>query len=266
MLSMKIATIIAFAMIAMPGQNQTPSQNQTKSPRYEVPTAPSINYDNQSTHYKDKDSDKPQGWHKFVTWPEGIGTWAVLATLLVISIQSYWTAVAASSASKNVEAVMNTERGFVLIDWDDVGCLYEPPTPVEEWRPCLFWNARNTGKSPVFLIERCVSFVALKDMADLPDIPVYPAPVSIQDEPVIPDKKSDPFWEELKTDLPFLEIEPAYRSGRIVLYAYGYVRYHDIYKREHVTRFGLQYFAAPHPRHEYDRFRMGGPPKYNEYT
>lgn len=259
--------VLITAIVFMTCKYQHASQEeQTKSqkPSVSLPIAGSQNID--SSQQTEKCPDGSPCWHKLLTWPEGITAWAVIFTLIAITRQTYHTRRAADAANQNIEAVMNTERGFLLVDWDDLSCLDEPSKPVENWRPCFLWNARNTGKSPAFLIEYVSKFIALKSMDDLPAIPVYPAPNSVRDEPITTDKKSFPVSVDLEIDLPFFEIEPAYRRGDIILYAYGYVKYHDIYKREHCTRFGLRYFAYPTPRHEYDRFRVDGPDKYNEYT
>ena len=56
---------------------------------------------------------KPVGWHKFVTWPEGITAWAVILTLIAIAWQSFATARAAV-ATEN--AVKTAELAYQLQD------------------------------------------------------------------------------------------------------------------------------------------------------
>lgn len=194
------------------------------------------------------------------------GIVTAVCTLRKIERQTAATEISAKATLANTQAVMNTERGFVLIDWDDLTCFDEPPKPIEEWRPSFVWTARNTGKSPVFLIEYAAVLQLINSMDDLPDVPIYSTAVPCRDEPVTPDKKSDPFFTTLKTDIPYLSIETLYRQEKKVLFVYGYVRYLDIFKREHFTKFGLKYECRSVPTIDYDRFCIGGPDKYNEYT
>jgi hypothetical protein len=56
---------------------------------------------------------KPAGWHKFVTWPEGITAWAVILTLAAIAWQSMATARAAV-ATEN--AVKTADLAYKLQD------------------------------------------------------------------------------------------------------------------------------------------------------
>ena len=46
---------------------------------------------------------KPEGWHKYVAWPEGITAWAVILTLVAIAWQSFATARAAVATEKAVK-------------------------------------------------------------------------------------------------------------------------------------------------------------------
>src|SRR5271154_4837844 len=56
---------------------------------------------------------KPEGWHRLVTWPEGITAWAVILTLAAIAWQSVATARAAV-ATEN--AVKTADLAYKLQD------------------------------------------------------------------------------------------------------------------------------------------------------
>lgn len=57
-----------------------------------------------------EDTYKPPVWAKFVTWPEGVGTWAVILTLLAIAWQSVETLAAAKATEASVEAGKDTAK------------------------------------------------------------------------------------------------------------------------------------------------------------
>ena len=48
---------------------------------------------------------KPPVWAKFVTWPEGVGAWAVILTLLAIAWQSVETRATAKATESSLEAI-----------------------------------------------------------------------------------------------------------------------------------------------------------------
>jgi hypothetical protein len=56
------------------------------------------------------------------------------------------------------------------------------------------------------------------------------------------------------------------RAGREVLFVSGYVRYRDVFGRNHETRYGLRYRAAEVWNRDYDGFLVGGPKRYNNYS
>jgi hypothetical protein len=262
---MKALAIFALLLLpthTTPNKNQHTYHEQSNSSDSRSPTS---TYVNNEPSYRENDEGKnktPPPWANPEWWLCGVG----IVTLWFIWLQAHATAIAARASLESIQAVMNTERGFLLVDWDDLICLDEPPTEVNEWKLSLPWNVRNTGKSPVFLVETCCKFIMLAEMSDLNEEPLYPPPIPARDEPVTTDKKSESFIVTMETDIPFGEVETIYKSRKGILYVYGYVKYLDIFKREHYTRFGLRYFAYPDPKREYDKFRIGGPNKYNEYT
>jgi hypothetical protein len=200
-----------------------------------------------------------------VSWPEGITVWALFLTLVAIAEQSQYSAQSADAALKTAQAMMDADRGFIIVDWDDLYAA-EPEKPEQNWRLAFLWKCRNAGKTPVFLKRFGVRFVLLQSMTDLPESPDYGSPEEIQDEPLIAEKICETRITYLETDVPFRELEGRYRFGERTMFAYGYVLYSDIYGRDHTTRFALKYAAAPRPRRDFDGFRLSGPHSYNEYT
>jgi hypothetical protein len=88
--------VIVFTPILVASQNQpsgTQERNNTQQANPATPVSVNCNCGTQT----DDGKNKPQGWHKFVTWPEGIEVWALLGTLGVIAWQSCETRRATNS-------------------------------------------------------------------------------------------------------------------------------------------------------------------------
>lgn len=82
-----VVAILALTPAAMAIQYQPSAAQEGKTAQQANPTTPiSVNCD--CTAQTDDSKNKPQGWHKLVTWPEGIATWALIATLIAIIVQS----------------------------------------------------------------------------------------------------------------------------------------------------------------------------------
>ncbi len=62
----------------------------------------------------DTDVAKPEGWHRFVTWPEGITAWAVIFTLAAIA----WQSVAKARAAVATENAVKTAELAVVSQFE----------------------------------------------------------------------------------------------------------------------------------------------------
>jgi hypothetical protein len=104
------AVVVAFAPIAMPVSQEPSSGQHTK--QSQSPTQPSATTTNNEsrTYYQEEDKDKPHGWHRLVTWPEGVTTWAILFTLGAIAWQAVETRRAAQATFKYAEAFIESQR------------------------------------------------------------------------------------------------------------------------------------------------------------
>ncbi len=93
---MIFAVGIALAPIALAVDNQpTSAQNGRNAENASPP--PAINVDCNACAHADQGKDQPQGWQRFVKWPEGIVTWAIVFTLIAIIWQSWETRRATTS-------------------------------------------------------------------------------------------------------------------------------------------------------------------------
>jgi hypothetical protein len=107
------AVAIAFAPIAVP-VNQEPSSRQlTEQSQRPTPPSATVTNDENRTYYQEGNKDKPQGWHKFVTWPEGVTTWAILFTLAAIAGQAVETRRAAQATVRYAEAFIEGQRPII---------------------------------------------------------------------------------------------------------------------------------------------------------
>ena len=107
-----IFAVVVLAPIFVTAQNQqsgAKSGQKTQEANPAVPISVNCNCTSQAADSK----DKPQGWHKLVTWPEGIATWALILTLFAIGWQSWETRRAAEAAKKSADAVVDSERAWI---------------------------------------------------------------------------------------------------------------------------------------------------------
>lgn len=94
--SMIFAIVAILTPISMSAQKQHPSnQHQRDAQQASQPIAITTNCN--CTSHDQNDKDKPHGWHKLVTWPEGVATWALILTLGAIVWQSVETRRATNS-------------------------------------------------------------------------------------------------------------------------------------------------------------------------
>src|SRR5580658_3991822 len=96
-----VIAILALAPVTMAVQNQPYGAEDRKDTQQATPAGP-ISVNCNCTAQKDNSEDKPQGWHKLVTWPEGIATWALILTLLAIVWQAVISRKSADAALKQV--------------------------------------------------------------------------------------------------------------------------------------------------------------------
>jgi hypothetical protein len=112
-----LLSILAFAVPTMPGQQKPTGQQVAPTTHNQV-----------TSDYEEPRENKPQGWHKLITWPEGITAWALIATLIVFCIQANLMRVHAKefkqlakaaadnakAAKLSAQAVINAERALLL--------------------------------------------------------------------------------------------------------------------------------------------------------
>jgi hypothetical protein len=102
-----ILAAVSFAVAAVPAHDQLNGKHptsQSQQSQIEPPApvvAPGISNQATSDHQQDP-KDRAQGWHKLVTWPEGITAWLVMLTFGAIVWQAWETRKAAEAARDGI--------------------------------------------------------------------------------------------------------------------------------------------------------------------
>jgi hypothetical protein len=122
---LRIIVFLAALALAVPTMSQplkpTGQQDARRSQRdaklANVPPTPITN--NQATiYYEQPRENKPQGWHKFFAWPEGITVWAIMLTLGAIIWQAWETRKAAQAARDGIRLQETAYYQWLeLVNW-----------------------------------------------------------------------------------------------------------------------------------------------------
>ena len=255
MKTLRIA-VLCFAPVLMSGKQQASAQKQTPNPNPETPTFTSGSYYDQSSHYQDKNRDSPNGWHKFVTWPESWTAWAIIATLGAIAYQSYWT-------RRSVQVLASHERPWILIE----GISFDEPatTPLRNGKydsEAFHYTLKNYGRTPA----RIVALASRVDIGESPEFPPHPSVYSLKDfvsnPHVIPQQDDRPHHASLPEPLSqkdYLLI----LSGQAFVWACAIVRYEDVHGNRFETR--VCYRNDPQSN-KISVLRLDGPAEYNNAT
>lgn len=160
------------------------------------------------------------------------------------------------SMQKQVRAQMDATNPLIVV---------VPHNEVESGDLLLFdWDASNVGLTAAFITEFSTRFVFYSSDDLIPAIPDYGNPYRPHLSPLLPNK-IEPGDGVGLTGMPYenpKELWESFSKTKVnwVLYAYGYVKYRDIYKRLHETGYGFRYYP------EVGKFEPSGPDGYNYFT
>ena len=261
------ALFIAFTFPTSPPANGSKQQHPTtekKKSATQPPTRPLV-IDNQNRPDKETNStagqtkngpDKPPWWDvAWSTWAlvvvGGLGVFSALLTLRILR--------------KQTNALMNADRSLVLILWENnIHAVKSRDT----MSICFNWHFKNAGKSPIFIQNIYARLIPIKDLKEIPRKPVYrrSEEVSYTMEPLLAEGQFGPLGTFVESDRSYDELNADVVAGRCLLYAYGFVRYLDVHRRRHETRFGIVYNAVTPRLYTSDRWKLAGPKAYNRYT
>jgi hypothetical protein len=181
-----------------------------------------------------------EGWHRLVTWPEGITTWAIILTLAAIVWQAILTRKAVQVAQASVDASKDAAKRLLrayLAVTCGTALHQERNMPL---RPDLKFEARpkvlNTGQTPAHKVKCFGNAAILTD--PLPKEAILASPGGNPPEGTIGAQ------QDITVQLPVgdfcddseVQSVKAGSNGK-ALYAWGVVTYLDAFGDEHSTRF-----------------------------
>jgi hypothetical protein len=210
------------------------------------------------------DKDYLPWWYELIRWPEGITTWALVATLGAITWQATLMgthaehlkelAAAATDSAKaakdTAEAVRGQTDHMVASEraWIVAHSTMEGYRPSEVEKPVFYWAIKNTGKTAARLIEaQCVyELLNVEQLQALPEEPVYHLPTEFNGMPLSPggsmsrsanliQPPHSSALDQLSDEVKVIRIRLSF------LLAYGYVRYLDVFGNARESRFIEKY-------------------------
>jgi hypothetical protein len=207
-------------------------------------------------------------------WITGIGVFVNFLIWIAIFRQTKLNRIAARAAKESADAaktsadfIVNTERAWVLpiisrptgdyaVKEHEINQFGERLSPLE-----IKFDFKNFGKTPAVITTWRILFVAIKEIGDLPPQPDYGIPAPPQNSIMLPQ-------EESFTDKQRIRILPNDPSGEsaMILYAYGFIRYLDIFGQSRETRFGYASDAGKPKDILWRTPEIAGPPEYNKHT
>ena len=117
--------------------------------------------DDSKTGQNTEDAYQPPVWAKFVTWPEGVGAWAVILTLLAIVWQSAETRRAANAARDSIRLQELAMEQWVDVNNWDSGCKLN-----DQRELTIRFDITNPTNFPVTLPDANFTFVLGTDKAE----------------------------------------------------------------------------------------------------
>lgn len=190
-------------------------------------------------------------------WATIVGVVGAFIGIALIFWQTKIAAKSAEAASLNAQAVMDSERPWIVID------VERQPLP-PKW--CNL-AASNRGRTPAQIVSGSATHVFVNDPDDLKVPPIYDSPFVLPNKTLIVQTDSFPIYPQPGIrPQAMVENRPAEEkilSDSQILVFYGRVVYDDVFgtKRPgyvpHETRWCFAYFADGH------RFVRTGPEEYN---
>jgi hypothetical protein len=260
--------VLLIAPVSVATQNQPSSNAHRQNAEHANPATPvSVNCNCQTQ--ADNSKNNPPGWHKFVTWPEGIATWALIFTLAAIA----WQAV---ETRRSVEATANAQRSWLLVT------SVENPDLQQVWINKAIVHLKVVGSSPLRALEAKLVYAVLSSrpygapegfykQPDLPEQPNYGEPLDLTDTPSMGKVHApgDEMRIEITLEDMFLTADhaKALKQGQSFLCVYGFIRYRDssVSWKRRETRFCLACGNwGPTGKRITNGYFVAGPTEYNE--
>lgn len=137
-----------FAIPAMATQNKQPGERDKQQAEQNLaqkgPQPVSVAQNDSGTHNENARAQNPNGWHKFIAWPEGITTWAIMLTLGAIAWQAWETRKAARAAATSAEFGMQNTQALIFAERPWLTVHLSKSKVIDGF----FVRVRNQGRTP----------------------------------------------------------------------------------------------------------------------
>jgi hypothetical protein len=233
----------------------------------------------------EKSSIPDQDGFDYAFWGFWVNAVLVLATFII----AIFAVVQASAARLNAQALINAERAWITVLpyiwspeffplWEDGDHVPEGPMgkhPMAHYFPA---QIKNTGNTPATITGMDIRYIRTsKHPSQLTAEPEYDQ-LDVTERFLIKDEEmlGRGLLMPDSGTLTKVQIDDI-TQGKQFLYAYGIVKYSDVFDRSHETRFGYIYQIPEHylvmkegrvSPISFDKavFQHGGPPAYNRFT
>jgi len=187
---------------------------------------------------------RPPIWARYFTWPDGVGAWAVMLTLLAIVWQSIETRaaakageIAALATQNSVQVMIDSERPWIVAHMNQS----KNPCLLDNGNVRFEWTVKNVGKSPAKLIK-AGAMVSLDTLGPPTDKIQY-SMESLDGRILVPGDSYPlvAFWLITEDGRPRYHLGKAVEDFSDFAIVYGYVQYRsavgDPNATPYVTRF-----------------------------
>lgn len=210
--------------------------------------------------------------------PEYLSNWVLVAAAIAAGLIAYFTLRGiqsqVDSASKAADAAATSANAVVLSERAIVIARPEFPDQFPLWaeHKQFTWSVKNASDTPAIVLETQAVFEVVDQgsLAELPERPSYPQPINAKGMQLA---KGDSYsFEVYLTDAQGhpLPITPGLRSSignkHQIVRCYGYVKYLDIFRQEHYSRFCHYFRVGSSPLESGFKWLLGAPSAYFEQT
>jgi hypothetical protein len=304
-----LGVLLALAVPAVANRHQVVSERSTSQSQQNTqqpsPAAAPITNNQTTAYYQQDAKDKPVGWHKFVTWPEGFTAWLLMLTLIAIIWQAKATADAARATKNSVQLIIDKERARLRIELkpliyearsgpgrrlrysqtdidqmnsDDVrklletndrpfadACEYHHGTPLDSIGPEIEYRVIQDGETSAF-IESAVGDVQIRDT----DLVKFEEAFTFLHLPKVIKSGAEPL-QRYALISPILsgDVLEDVKTKRKFIHFYGVIRYKDVFRQTRETGFYFTWHITNHPArplHHPDNWVKRKCPGYDQET
>jgi hypothetical protein len=140
----------------------------------------------------------------------------------------------AAAANLNAKAVIDSERAWVVAE---IPCISD----IAIGQPLsIIWTVKNGGKTTARVMEKGENFSVQPSLTSLPEQPHYRGPTLWPDALVLAPNST----LSCALRVPDPDTWQPIEDGYMILFVYGFVKYRDVFEREHETRYIFRYDAS----------------------